>query len=235
MYGRSARFYDSLYRDGSLRDARAEARRVVAEVQAHDPEARTLLDVACGTGRYLPFLAPYYAITGIDLNPELLAVARERVPEARFDVADMTNLDLGQRFDVIICLFSSIAYAKTVERMRVAIERMGAHLAPGGIVIVEPWFTPESFRDGHLVLNQVDDPDLKIAWMYRQERHGRLSILPIEYLVGTPDGTEHFTEQHEMGLFTHEEYSGAMGSIGLEVTFDPEAFGRGMYVGVAPR
>ena len=55
------------------------------------------------------------------------------------EVADMTSFDLGRRFDVVTCLFSSIGYVGTAERLDQAIATMAAHLEPGGTLIVEPW------------------------------------------------------------------------------------------------
>lgn len=238
MYGRSALFYDRLYggpEGNSFRNPREEAERVVQEARRWCPDATTLLDVGCGSGRYLPFLDERYRVRGIDLNPDLLDIARERNPHAVFDVGDMTDFELAQRFDIITCLFSSIAYVATVERLQATVERMAAHLQPGGVVIIEPWFTPDTFWDGHVASNYLDEPDLRVAWMYRQERTERLSVLPIHYLLSTAGGVEYFTERHELGLFMHEEYTAAMESVGLHVTHDPLAFGRGLYVGVLPR
>jgi hypothetical protein len=102
------------------------------------------------------------------------------------------------------------------------------------VVVVEPWFSPENFWVGKVTANFVDEPDLKIAWMYVSEREGRLSILNTHYLVARAEGVEHFTERHELGLFTHEEYREAFVQAGLEVHYDPTGlFGRGMYLGVA--
>ncbi|MFV9507699.1 MAG: hypothetical protein AB4911_24370, partial [Oscillochloridaceae bacterium umkhey_bin13] len=102
-------------------------------------------------------------------------------------------------------------------------------------LIVEPWFSPESYWVGRVTANFVDQPDLKIAWMYISEREGLLTVLNIHHLVATPDGVEHFTERHEMGLFTHEEYLEAFVEAGLEVSYDSQGFfGRGMYLGIAP-
>jgi hypothetical protein len=51
------------------------------------------------------------------------------------------------------------------------------------------------------------------------------------YLVGTPEGVEHLTEDHELGLFTVEEMLGFFEQAGLAVHYDPEGiFGRGLYV-----
>jgi len=86
---------------------------------------------------------------------------------------------------------------------------------------------PKVFKGDH-----VDEPNLKVAWMYKSEREGLLSVMNIHYLVATPVGVEYFTERHESGLFTQEQYLNAFRQAGLRVTYDPSGlFGRGMYVG----
>jgi SAM-dependent methyltransferase len=171
-------------------------------------------------------------VEGLDLNPDLLEIARGRCPEVTFHQADMVDFHLSHNFDVITCLFSSIGYVKTVENMKRTISNMARHLRPGGVVVVEPWFSPENYWTGTITANFVDEPELKIAWMYTSEVEGRVSVLDINYLVGTPQGIDHFDERHEMGLFTPEEYLEAFRKVGLEVHYDSKGlFGRGMYLG----
>jgi hypothetical protein len=82
----------------------------------------------------------------------------------------------------------------------------------------------------------VDQPDLKIARMNKSEVEERVSIMNFHYLVATPAGIEHFTEMHELGLFSHEEYLDAFRASALEVVHDPDPeklTGRGLYIGVA--
>ncbi len=228
MFTKSARFYDAIY---SFKDYADEAAKIHALIQERNPGARTLLDVACGTGLHLEHLRDRYEVEGLDLDRELLAIARERLPSVPLHEGDMLGFDLGRRYDAVVCLFSSIGYAKTVENLNRAVATMAAHVAEGGVLIVEPWITPEAWEDGHLGTVFVDEPDLKIARVNLGERNGRLSRFVFHYLVLTSEGVERFEELHELGLFTHEEYVAAFEAAGLAVEHDPEGLmGRGLYV-----
>lgn len=227
MFTKSALHYDALY---AFKDYEGAARAITAFVNDKAPGARTLLDVACGTGKHVETLRNDFEAEGLDLNADLLEIARSRCPGVRFHQADMTGFDLGRKFDVVTCLFSSIAYVKTLDRLDSAIAAMARALSPGGLLLVEPWFTPESYWVGNLVSNHVDQPELKISWMYLSERRDRLSVLDIFYQVGTPKGVRQFRETHELGLFTAGEYENAFRSAGLEPAHDPDGFfGRGLY------
>src|SRR5205085_1701615 len=85
-------------RPASTASAR-EAELVHEAVQARKPGASTLLDVACGTGAHLAEFRRWYRCEGVDLEPKLLAVARERLPDVPLGEAEMRDLDLGRRFD----------------------------------------------------------------------------------------------------------------------------------------
>ena len=231
MFTKSARFYDAIY---AFKDYEGEAARLQELIQAHVPGAATLLDVACGTGHHLQYLQPHYTVEGLDLDAELLAIARDRCPGVPFQEGDMVDFDLGRTFDAVLCLFSAIGYVQTVDRLRQAVQAMARHLRPGGMLIVEPWLTPEVFDPGRLSAQLVDEPDLKIARMNTSWVEGTRCIIEFHYLAGTAEGFSYFTERHETGLFTHEEYLDAFRAAGLTVLYDPEGLmGRGLYTGLA--
>ena len=231
MFSRSARIYDAIY--ASIRDYPREAAELDRLIQERRPGARTLLDVACGTGAHLEHLEGY-GVEGLDLDPEMLAVARERLPDVPFYEGDMAAFDLGERFDAVVCMFSSIGYVRTEERLSSAIASMARHLEPGGVLVVEPWLSPDVWMDRHVGAVFVDDPELKIARMNVAQREGTVSMFEFEYLVGTPDGIERFTERHELGLFTVEQYLQAFRIAGLEAEHDQEGpMGRGLYIATA--
>src|SRR5205823_3257901 len=147
---------------------------------------RSLLDVACGTGLHLERLRDRYEVEGLELDPEMLALARARLPGVRLHEGDMTGFDLGRRFDAVVCLFSSIGYVMTVERLQAAFAAMARHLGSSGVLVVEPWITPDRWMDGRLSANFVDDPELKLARIVASRREGRISILDMHHLVGEP-------------------------------------------------
>jgi SAM-dependent methyltransferase len=231
MFSRSARLYDAVY--ASIRDYPREAAELDRLIQERRPGARALLDVACGTGAHLEHLNGYQA-EGLDLDPEMLAVARERLPNVPFHEGDMTDFDLGKQFDAVVCMFSSIGYVRSEDRLRSAIAAMARHLEPGGVLVVEPWLTPEVWVDRHVGAVFVDEPELKIARLNLGQREDNVSIFDFEYLVGTPDGIERFTEHHELGLFTVQQYLEAFRAAGLEADHDSEGpMGRGLYIATA--
>ena len=165
----------------------------------------------------------------------MLAVARQRCPGVRFHQGDMASFDLERQFDAILCLFSAIGYVRTVDRLDRAVQTMARHLVPGGVLVVEPWLSPDQYRPGRVHATFVDEPALKIARMNASRVEGRVSVLDFHYLVGRPDGVESFAERHELGLFTGEQYLASFQSAGLETTHDPIGLSdRGLYVGVLP-
>jgi len=231
MYAKMARYYDRIY---SFKDYAAETAKLIGWINEHQQSnGKRLLDVACGTGHHLEFLAKSFDAEGLDLSPELLECAKKRNPELTFLCADMRAFDLPARFDVITCLFSSIGYMTTIEDLRKAVANMARHLVPGGVLIVESWLTPDVWKAGSVHGMFIDDPDLKIARVNTSFTQGRMSIFDLHHLVGTPEETFHFVEHHEMGLYTMEEMTSAFESCGLTTTVDPEGLmNRGVYIGV---
>jgi SAM-dependent methyltransferase len=228
VFDESAAFYDALY---SFKDYGAAVRDIRATLDRDAPKATSVLDVGCGTGRHLELLGELYDVEGLDVSAAMLAVARERCPGVPLHEADMADFSLERRFDVVTCLFSSIGYVRTEERLRSSILCMRRHLNPGGLLLVEPWFTPEAFWTNTITANHVDQPDLKIAWMYTSEREGSISVLDIHYLVGRPTGIETFRERQELGLFTEQQHLDAFRDAGLQARHESHGpFGRGLYV-----
>ena len=213
-YDRSADAYDLIY-DGIGKDYRGEAAEVAALVRARRPEARSLLDVACGTGAHLLHLQDDFAVAGVELSAHMADRARARLPGVEVHLGDMRLFDLGRRFDAVTCLFSSIGYTRTPEDLQRAFVAMARHLEPGGVLVVDAWLSPEAWTDGHVSAVAATEPGRAVARTDRSWRMGRTSVLDMTWVVTTPAGTDTFAERHELGLFTTEETRASLEGAGL--------------------
>jgi SAM-dependent methyltransferase len=235
MDAQTAELYDAIYT--RMKDYRAEAETVRSWIEKLRPGAQSILDVACGTGEHAKYLSAHYQTDGIDLNRNYLAAAHAKNPQGRHEVADMTAFDLHKKYDAVLCLFSAIGYAMTVEKLNAAIQCMAHHLSPQGALIVEPWFTPEVWRAGRPHLVSFEEENFKICRLNTTELRGeRNSFFQFHYLIGRPEGVTHFTEDHELALYTKSEMLEAFRNAGLEPEYDESGiFGRGLYFATKAR
>lgn len=233
VYTTSAQVYDLLYRE---KDYAGEAARIRELVTEHAPDAKTLLDVACGTGAHLAYLQQDFRCAGLDLSPDLLKIARERLPSMPFYEGNMRTFDLAKTFDVVTCLFSAIGYMTTVDDLQRAFAQMARHVAPGGVLLVEPWFSPEQFINGRMFVMTIDEPEIKLTRMTHSQAVNGISVLNMHHLLGIAgEGVQHYLETHEMGLFTPQQYTEAATRAGLRVLYDEDGLtGRGLVIGLAP-
>jgi SAM-dependent methyltransferase len=233
MFDKTADLYDAIY--ATFKDYPAEAERLRALIDHHKRSpGKSLLDVACGTGKHLALLRDEYICEGLDLDPRMGELFRKTNPGLPFHRGDMVDFDLGRQYDIVVCLFSSIGYARTRDRLFAALRTFARHTARGGVVIVEPWLNPSQFRPGYTGANFVDLPDLKIARMSSGEITSEEWILRLHYMVGRQGKVEFFEETHTMGLFEDADYREAFRQAGLEIVRDEEGLmGRGLYIGCA--
>jgi len=231
VFTESAELYDLIY--SSFKDYGAEAAQVAALLKSIDPVYRTVLDVGCGTGEHARLLAETHGFTvdGLDLNPEFLRIARAKNPAGQFFEADMSDFHVPTRYDVILCLFSSIGYVKTLDRVAQTLRCFRNHLAGDGVVILEPWFPPDKIRTGHHSERTGQSPDVRVRRVGMTEVDGRLSRLRFEYTIENGNGTRQAIEVHELGLFTIDEMLAAFAAAGLTAEHQPEGLaGRGLYI-----
>jgi len=234
VFEKSAHVYDLLY---SFKDYEGESRDLVALIRERNPNAASLLDVACGTGKHLELLRTTFVdLAGVDLDPGLLEIARDRLPGAALTQADMRTFDLGRTFDAVTCLFSSVGYLRDDEELAEAVGRMAAHLTPGGVLIIDGWVRPDAWWPGTHVQALAETADgIAAARVARTWRDGDRTVLDMRYLIATADGGfEQEQEIHELTLFGDEAYRAAFAAASLTPEVVPSPMeDRDRYVAVA--
>ncbi|RJQ79567.1 class I SAM-dependent methyltransferase [Amycolatopsis panacis] len=124
--------YDALTRDSTTA---ATCQRLIDQYGTTGSAGR-ILDLGCGTARDLAAFAGSHDRVGVDLQPALIAYARDQHPELDLRVGDLRTIRLGRAFDTILCLGNTLAYLHPNDEIRAAFATFAAHADPGTLLII---------------------------------------------------------------------------------------------------
>jgi SAM-dependent methyltransferase len=92
----------------------------------------SVMDAGCGTGRVAIELARHgIAVVGVDVDRSMIAEARRRNPDIEWIEADMSSLDLGRTFDVVV-MAGNVPLFCPAGRRSGLVRSCARHLAPAG-------------------------------------------------------------------------------------------------------
>jgi SAM-dependent methyltransferase len=131
-YDLLAKFYDRLMSDSSLR-----SKQVMRCIDRYGPAASSLLELGCGTGAVLHGLSTVGLLAGMDISPNMLDVARARLPGAQFIQGDISSFDLGRRFDVIVCTYDVLNHLAEFSRWIACFACVRKHLTKDGLFVFD--------------------------------------------------------------------------------------------------
>lgn len=225
--------YDLIHRHRG-KDYAAEAAELAGLVRERRPGAGSVLDVASGTGGHLRFLHELFASAeGLELSPEMLDVARRRLPALRMQQGDMRDFDLGRTYDAITLMFSSIGYVESEAELDRTLACLAAHLVPGGVLVIEPWVFPDTFAPGYVAADLARDDGRTVARVSHSVQDGDAVRMTVHYISADATGVRHLSDTHRLTLFTREQYREAFARAGCTAELvRSERFGRGLFVGV---
>jgi SAM-dependent methyltransferase len=117
-----------------------------------DPPPR-VLDAGCGMGRVgIELDRRGIAVMGVDLDDDLLAVARRHAPHLRWQHADLATADLGEQFPVVVLAGNVMLFCRPEARAPI-VANLARHLRPGGHLIAGFSLDP---TPGSLTLAEYD-------------------------------------------------------------------------------
>jgi SAM-dependent methyltransferase len=221
MYERFAKYYDLLYGDlnyeGDCRFLDAVFRRFLSKGPA------SILDLGCGTGTHAVLLGRRGSeVTGLDLSPGQLRVARAKVRGTTLPVTfvrgDMRRFDLARSFDAAICMFGGFGYLLSDRDVRAHLRSVRRHLGPRGVYVFEFW-QESGVKPGHRSWLHRERPFRLIRLdesHYDPKRHR----LPFDMHFFAFEGNrlkETFTESHTVRLYRVAEVRALLARAGLRL------------------
>jgi len=111
-----------------------------------------LLNVACGHGWHDKFLKKNFKIAGIDLNREILKLAKRKNPKITYKQGNMRNFNLNRKFDVVMS-FDSMMHNLNYRDLKATIKCLSKHLTEGGVLIFHLDKLKENFKQFGIVAN----------------------------------------------------------------------------------
>ncbi|MBS0359592.1 MAG: class I SAM-dependent methyltransferase [Proteobacteria bacterium] len=233
IYKKMAAYYDLIY---SWKNYKKEVSKIKQLIKKYKKSSGyDLLETACGTGKHAQYLKDSFSITAIDMSQEMLTIARKNVKGVTFKKADMMTFNLPKKFDVILCLFSSIGYVKTYAHLKKTLQNFSNHLKKGGIVIIEPWLNKSTYIPGMPDMQTYSDTHIKIARLSAAKVKGNVSIIDLHYLIAEKNkDIQYYVERHEMGMFEIDRTLKLMEAAGLKAKFIKNGLmkDRGLYIGI---
>lgn|SRR3990167_240641 len=159
------------YRHKYRREYSETFARIAKLMEEYNPNAKDMLELACGLGDYSKLFAGYkfnagqrLRVTATDLSSDSIAWAKKNVNEPEdnlpeFRVLDMSQLNELQRYDIVACLFESWRYHRDHNAARKAMKAVADSLKPRGLFFVDFNYFPPTPPEGSLRSEETVMPD----------------------------------------------------------------------------
>ncbi len=139
-------FFDGCAKNWDAETIRNERVINIILDNAQVKENTRVLDVACGTGVLFPdYIKRGAVVTGVDISPEMVKIAKKNFPEIDVICEDAENLDFTEKFDVVM-VYNAFPHFPYPERL---IEKLSTFLRDGGRLSVAHGMSREDLLKLH--------------------------------------------------------------------------------------
>ncbi len=169
---------------------------------------RTLLELGSGGGNHALHLKQHFALTLVDLSPEMLAVSRALNPECEYALGDMRSVRLGRSFDCVL-IHDAICYLTSEADLRAALDTAFVHCRPGGAVLLAPDHVRETFQPGtdHGGHDDAERGLRYLEWSWDPDPADSTYRVDYAFLLRERDGSVSVEHDHHIeGLFPREAW-----------------------------
>jgi SAM-dependent methyltransferase len=180
---------------------------------------KTLLHLGCGGGHNDYTLKKYFQVTGVDISPGMLELAKKLNPEGNYIIGDMRSVRLDNTFDAVVAI-DSIAYMVTVEDLQGMFATAFSHLKPGGVFLFVVEETIDDFKQNKTTSYTNCRGDVEITFienLYDPDPSDTSYEATFIYLIRRKGNLEIHTDRHLCGVFRLNILIDLLREIGFEV------------------
>ena len=193
---------------------RVSARRPVREV----------LELGSGGGNNASHMKDSFAMTLVEPADGMREISRNLNPECTHLPGDMRRVRLGQTFDAVF-VHDAVMYMTTEDDLHAALQTVAAHLAPGGMALVAPDATTETFSESTEHGGAEDESGRQaryLEWTLPPEPGETIYTVHYVFLLREPDGRMRLVHDvHLEGLFSRATWLRLFDEAGLAATLVP--------------
>jgi SAM-dependent methyltransferase len=206
-----------------------------ALAESGDRKPHNVLELGSGGGNSAFHLKKRFAMTLVDLSPQMLAVSRALNPECEHVEGDIRTLQLGRTFDAVF-VHDAICHMTTEADLRAVMQTAYEHLRPGSIAVFVPDFVRETFVEytDHGG-NDTDRGSVRfLQWTTDPDQRDTNYLVDFAILLRDTQGqTRLVHDRHVYGLFPRAAWRRLMREVGFDLRSVklPEGFGRDLFAG----
>jgi SAM-dependent methyltransferase len=223
-----SKYYDLLYKD---KNYKSEADYIANIIKENAPNAKTVLDLGCGTGIHDYLLAKKgYYVDGIDFSEEMIAKANSKFETNYKDCKSLLNFEVGdirtwqsdKKYDVVISLFHVMSYQITNEDIQNAVATMKNHLNEKGIIIFDFWYGPGVLSDPPATrIKRLHENQMEITRIAEPIMYPNENCVDVNYTIlfhnKIDNSFNELKETHKMRYLFLPEIENFLNSAGLKL------------------
>jgi SAM-dependent methyltransferase len=227
VFGNYSRWYNLLYHD---KDYAGEAKFISGLIKKYRPDARSILELGCGTGAHAEKMAKEgYNIHGVDISSEMFEQAQlrlakmpaELVARVSFFQGDIRQIRLEKKYDVVMSLFHVMSYQTSNDDIMACFATAKFHLKRGGLFIFDFWYGPAVLTDPPVVrIKRLEDDGVKVVRIAEPVMNPNENVVDVNYTVFVRDkvsgGVDELEETHRMRYLFRPELDLLFAETGFE-------------------
>ena len=205
------------------------------------PPPRTILELGSGAGSNAFFLKKHFAMTLVDLSPEMLKESRKINPECEHAPGDMRDARLKRTFDAVF-IHDAICYMKSETDLQRAFETAFIHCKPGGAAVFAPDFVRETFAPSteHGGRGEDDENGNRamrwLMWTYDPNPQDTIYSVDFAFLLREGNVTRVESDHHTEGLFARAVWLKLLSEVGFEqAEIIVDLYDREVFVALKPK